>query len=158
MLADAIQVIAASAHKSLELAGDHGQDGEGLVGRFHRWVGDQFPFQRDLQRLAQEGKGEAGGKAESGLRVQAASRELQLQVRVCGPPSAEERKINAAAEDGLLVGRQIEDAKLPVRQSKPLTFGRRARRECKRPALPAEALGVLWLGRDYVDGECRQRT
>ena len=80
VVANEVEVIAASPDESLELARNHGKHFQKLVGRFHFGIDDQFAREVDAARFHQERKGKARGQAEVFLRVSATVGKTHFEV------------------------------------------------------------------------------
>src|SRR5882762_6386597 len=79
VLADAVKIVAAAAHKGFELAGNHGKNFEELFGGLDDGIDNHFAGQVNAPGFHQEGKGEASGQAEVFFAVAAAGGEADLQ-------------------------------------------------------------------------------
>ena len=64
VVADEVKIVAASAHKGFELAGDHGKNFVELFGGLDDGIDDDFASQVDAPGFHQEGKGKARGQTE----------------------------------------------------------------------------------------------
>src|SRR5580704_10128921 len=81
ILANSVQIGAASAHKTLPLPAHQGQDFEKLVRCSDRWIYQYFTRQRYVSRFSKKGKGKPRGQAEAGLAITSSPIESQMQVR-----------------------------------------------------------------------------
>src|SRR5580658_4653639 len=101
VIPDEVKIVAAAAHKSLELTGNHGKNLEELVDRFDDGKDDHFASQIDAPRLHQEGKGKARSQTEVLFAVTAASWEFYLQIGTQFLSGRKKRKVDRFLQDGL---------------------------------------------------------
>src|SRR5208282_2912892 len=99
VVADEVKIVAASAHKGFELAGNHGKNFAELFGGLDGGIDDHFAGKVNPPGFHQEGKRKACGQAEVFFAIASSNWEVNLQVGAQFLFGSEKRKINGFLQD-----------------------------------------------------------
>src|SRR6266852_1528851 len=154
VLADEIEIVAAAAHKSFELAGDHGKNFAKLFGGLDHGIDDHFAGQVNAPGFHQEGEGKARGQAEVFYAVAAAGGEGDFQVGAEFLSGSKKGKVNGFLQNRLfyLLAHAQQAA---VGQAEPLVLGRAVAGPPKGRGFPLPAgFGIIFaLGGNHAHGK-----
>ena len=132
-----IKIVAAAAHKHLKFAGDHGQHLEEVLRRLHRGINHDLLREGNRPGLFEERKGKAGGDPQALLGIEAATLELEFDIRRGCALAPHHGEVHRALEYRGRAERFGYRFPLPIGQAQPLLPGRTLARPGKNRALPS---------------------